>query len=97
VPLAAPQEIFDAPEVRLVITDSRGVDSTYFGPQWFTAPPPPAIDAAALFSLMDLLDSFVDRPLLLGEWCGSAWPCASGLSCYSDVDAGVIISYCHAN
>jgi hypothetical protein len=90
---------FDAPEVRLVDTDSRGVDSTYFGAQWFTAPPPPAVDSMAIFSLENALDSLVDRPLLLGEWCADRFPCAPGLSCYSGTDAGgiAISSYCHAN
>jgi hypothetical protein len=101
--------IADAPEVAVVVTSSQGVDSKYSGYPWFLngsvlccgAPPVPAavptIDSGALFCLENFLDSLVDRPLLLGEWCKDTLACAPGLSCRADTDAGGgYPRYCHA-
>ena len=86
--------IADAPEVNVVITDTHGIETTYSGIPWSSPAPAPTIDSDSLFALEALLDSFVDRPLLFGEWCDAVDTCGASLTCRVDADGGTP-AYCH--
>jgi hypothetical protein len=92
----APGTIADAPEVQLAVTDASGRVSSYSGYTWFpSSSATPTVSSTPLFLLQNLLDSIVERPTLLGEWCSPTLACASGLVCAVG-DAGSAQPYCQA-